>query len=463
MLLPIAWSAVSGDGGFSPLARSFAAGICVSAALGILGNNSSFKEMSVREAILSVAAAWIVASVIIGLPYIFGGITPNFLDSFFEGASGFTTTGATVIRNLGEVPRSILLWRNFSQWIGGVGIVVLTLAMTPASGAGSDLYKAEVADPIQERLTPRIQETAAFLCKTYLCLTCTQITLLSLGGLDIFDSLTLSFGTTATGGFSPYPDNVGHFAGSYVKWITAIFLFLSAANLTFFHSLIVRRSFSPLKENPEFRYYVATLLIFGTLVSVLLYSGEIFPSLEASMLQGFFHTVSMLSTCGFFIADYTAWPASVRFIMLTLMICGGCAISTAGGITCARMMVIMRHIRLEFVRLLHPRAQIPTRAGVQVFKPEVISSCFAFFAAYIGVLCLGLLFTTASGLDFTSAISGVAATLGNVGPGFGMTGPAAGYASLSPTVKSVYIFLMLCGRLEIFTLLVIFTPAFWRR
>jgi trk system potassium uptake protein TrkH len=466
MLLPILWCAASRDDGLAPLLISFAAGIGISTLLACLGRGGSFEGMGAMEAALSVVLSWLGASFIIALPYYISGTLPNMLDAFFEGISGLTTTGASVIPSLESVPRSILLWRSFSQWVGGLGIIVLILAVLPlsgASGAGMQLYRAEVSSPIHRRLTPRIQQTAAFLWKTYIALTAAQILLLSLGGLGIYDSATLAFSTVATGGFSPYQDSVGHFGGSYVKWVTAVFLFLSGINLTVYHSLIVRRNVSLVWRDAELRFYVVVLVTFGTLTSLLLYSADLFPSLVMSVLEGFFHVVSMLSTCGFFISDYNLWPTSVRCLMLVLMFCGGCAISTSGGISCIRIVVILKHVLAEFSRLLHPRAMIPTRLGGDAVETGVVSSCFAFFAAYMGIFMLGFAALTLFGEDMTTAISSAAAALGNVGPGFGMAGPSEGYAFKPPEVKLVHIALMLCGRLEIFTLLIVFTPSLWRR
>jgi trk system potassium uptake protein TrkH len=462
LLFPAAWSAVSSDGGFLSLVCSFAAGMAMSAAFFFVGRGVSLREMNTREAILSVAGSWVASSFITGLPYLFSGVVPNCLDALFEGVSGFTTTGATVLRALESVPRGILLWRSLSQWLGGIGIAVLTLAIFPISGSGMQLYKAEVPGPIHERLTPRIQQTASFLLKTYLALTLMELFLLAAGGLGAFDSLTLAFSTIATGGFSPYGDNVGHFAGSYVKWVTAIFLCLSATNLTIFHAILVKKSLSPLGENPEMRFYGGTLLVFGSAASLILYCGGIYATPQKSLAEGFFHTVSMLSTCGFFTTDYNAWPASARMLMLTLMFCGGCAISTAGGMTCARVLVVLRHAGAEFTRRLHPRAIVPTRIGEAPVEPGLVLSCFAYFSAYIAVFAAGFLMLALCGQDMTTAVSGIAATLGNVGPGFGMAGPSEGYASMPSAVKAIYIFLMLCGRLELFTMLVLFTPKFWR-
>jgi trk system potassium uptake protein TrkH len=462
LLFPVIWSLVTADGGFRPLLYSCSIGVSISALFFFIGKGDTPHEMKNREAILSVAGSWVTASFIVGLPYLLSGATPNFLDAMFEGVSGFTTTGATVLRSLEEIPRGILLWRSFSQWLGGIGIVVLTLALFPVSGAGMQLYKAEVTGPIHERLTPRIQQTASFLCRTYLALTFTEFFLLALGGLDIFDSLTLALSTIATGGFSPYSDNIGHFASNYVKFVTAIFLFLSAMNLTFFHTLIVKKRVSSIHENPEIKFYTTTFLTFGAAISLILYQRGIYETPLKSLEEGFFHTASMISTCGFFTVDYNEWPAPAKLLMLALMFCGGCSISTAGGMTCVRVMVVLRHAGAEFTRRPHPRAVVPTRIGSSPIEASVISSCFAYFAAYIAIFAACFALLTLFGQEMTTAISGVAATLGNVGPGFGVAGPGVDYASAPDAVKVIYILLMLCGRLQIFTLLVIFTPKFWR-
>ena len=466
MVFPALWAAASGDGGASALYSALVFGMLFSGLLYLLSRKCSIRDMNAREAILSVAGSWAFASVIAGLPYFFSRVTVSFLDAMFEGVSGLTTTGASVIEDLAAAPPSILLWRSVSQWVGGVGIAVMALAVLPISGAGMRLYKAEVTGPFHERLTPRIQGTAIILLKTYLILTCAQVALLLLGGLDVFDALTLSFSTAATGGFSPYRASVGHFAGIYVKGVTAVFLFLSASNLTFLYSLAVRKDLRAVGENPEMKFYVLMLIVFGALISSLLYLNGIFESARESLAEGFFLAVSMLSTCGFSTADYSELPASVRILTLALMFCGGCSISTAGGMTCARVLIVLRHIGAEFRRRLHPRAIVPTRVGNALADEGVVSACFAYVTAYIAIFTAALAVLGFFGLDTVTAFSGAAATLGNVGPGFGMTAPSvanAGYASLPSAVKMVYMFLMLCGRLEIFTLLSVFTPDFWRK
>jgi trk system potassium uptake protein TrkH len=465
MSLPILMAAWNGDGGLRPLAASFAAGACVSALLALAGRGASIAGMSSEDAVISVAASWLAASALISLPYIFSGAVPTVLDALFEGVSGFTTTGASVIPNLESLPRSIRLWRSFSEWIGGLGIIVLVLALLPsagASGAGMLLYKAELSSPVHERVTPRIQQTAVILWKTYIALTASQIFFLLLGGLDLYDSATLAFSTVSTGGFSPYYDNVGHFEGNYVKGVTAIFLFLSSVNLTLYHVLIVGRNPSRVWKNPEIRFYAAMFLAFGAMISIILRSYGVFQSIWTSVIEGFFCSISMISTCGFFISDYRAWPAAAQFLMIAMAFCGGCAISTTGGLTCARVVVIIKHVQTEFTRVLHQNAVIPAKQGSGTIDARVVSACFAYLFAYMIAFFTGFALFTLFGKDPIEAISGAAATLSNIGPGFEVcqsSGPDLG----SSGVKLTSMALMLCGRLEIFTLLIVFTPRFWRR
>jgi trk system potassium uptake protein TrkH len=462
MLLPVTWILLNGGGGMSAMVCSFVCASVMSALLFMAGRGADLDEMNSRDAILSVAGAWCAVSAAAGLPYLFSGVLPGFTDALFEGVSGFTTTGATVIRDLAAVPRGILLWRGISQWLGGIGIVVIAIAVFPSSGAGTQLFNAEVAGPARERITPRIRQTAVFLCKTYLALTGSQIFLLFLAGLGPFDALTLSFSSVATGGFSPYPDNLGHFTSAPVRAVTALFLFLSASSLTFFHVVVTKKNLSCLRDNPEMKFYVRLTLMFGAALSCVLFFGGVFKSFREAAAEGFFHAISMLSTCGFFTAGFNEWPAAARMLTLLMMFCGGCAVSSAGGISCSRIQIVLRHIAAEFSRRINPRAVVPTRLGSSEVETPSVSAAFAFFAAYICVFCAGFLLVTLFGLDMTSAISGVAATLGNVGPAFGAAGPSAGYAGLASPIKIVYIFLMLCGRLEIFTLLVLFSPRFWK-
>lgn len=464
MIFPALWAAFEDDGGLRPLALSLLCGAAVALMFAAAGRRARFSEMTAREVLLAVVASWFSASLIASLPYIFSGTLADPLDAIFEGVSGVTTTGASVIDDLESVPRSIRLWRCLSQWLGGIGIVVLALALFPVSGAGMQLFKAEVTGPVRDRFTPRIRNTAAFLCKTYLILTAAQtLVLMIVGGLTFYDALTLSMSTVATGGFSPYHDSVGHFNSSTVLAITGVFLFLSASNLALFHTAFVRRSLFPAAKDPEMRFFMVLLVIFGGFMAEALYLSGSCSTIGESLKEGYFHTMSMLSTCGFFSADYNVWPASARFMLLMLMFVGGCAISTSGGITCARAVVILKHTREEFARLLHPKAVIPVRSAGQVISTEVVLSCFAFVIAYLGLLLIGFAMLTMFGADLTTALSSAAAALSNVGPSFGMAGPTSSYASQPASAKVIYMVLMLAGRLEIFTFFAIFSRSFIRR
>lgn len=463
MLVPMICSEIYGDGCTAELFQALGVGVLATCALACAGRGAALKKMKMREAIIAVVLSWLLGGVLMSLPYHFTNVMPSYLDSLFEGISGVTTTGATVVPDFDSIPRCVMLWRSLSQWIGGVGIVVLALAFFPASGAGMQLFKAEVSGPVHERLTPRIQRTAMFLLKTYICLTAAQFALLyTIGGLDAFDSITLSLSTAATGGFSPYKDSVGHFNSNTVQLITAIFLFLAATNISLYHAVIVSRSLGPLKRNPEFKFFVGLVMCFGVLTASTLHYEGFCEDVGPALRDGFFHTVSMISTCGFFTQDYDMWPPSIRQLTLTLMVVGGCAASTAGGMTCVRVIIALKHAKKEFSRMLHPRGILPVRFTGRAVHSSVVSSSFAFIIAYLSILLFGFILLTMLGQDMMTAMSSAAATLSNVGPGMGMTGPTSSYAAQIAPAKVVCMFLMLAGRLEIFTLLVLFTRDLWR-
>lgn len=435
-------------------------GLAISGAAHVLGRGADLSKIDVREALLAVVISWIFAAAAAGLPYLFSGVLEPF-DAFFEGASGITTTGASVIVDLSIVPRSILLWRSFSQWIGGIGIIVITLAFFRVSGAAIQLFKAEVTGPVRDKLTPRVQKTAAFMLKAYVIITLAQLLLLAIGGLDIFDAAALSLATAATGGFMPYAESVGHFSGPFVKIVVAFFLILASTNITDYHSIFVKRSIKDVLNEPEIRFFIFILALFSFGTTMILWTHGTFPTFLSSAYNGIFHSISMISTCGFFTTDYSAWPSAARHLLLIMMLIGGCAISTSGGITCARTAIIMRHTKEEFVRLMHPRAVIPVRFGSKNIKDEVVAASFAFFVAYLIAFLLGTVALAMTGQDLTTALSSAASTLGNVGPGFGLVSPTFGYAAQNVGAKSIYIVLMFFGRLEIFTIMAIFSKS-WR-
>lgn len=464
MLLPIMFSEIYSDGCTLALFKSAAAAAVASCLLAAAGRGGSLQAMTRREAILAVVLAWCMAGTLASLPYHLTGTMPTYVDALFEGVSGVTTTGATVLRGFDEAPRSLIFWRSLSQWIGGIGIVALTLVFFPASSAGMQMFSAEISGPVNERFTPRVQRTARFLLKTYVALTAIQaLLLLTFGGLSFFDALNLSLSTAATGGFLPYKDSIGHFDSGVVELITAVFLFFAATNVTLYHAVIASRSIGPIKRNTEFKFFVGIVVFVGILTSATLKYEGFCSDIWSSFRDGFFHTVSMISTCGYFTQDYAHWPPSLRYLSLVLMLMGGCAVSTAGGITCVRAITALKHTKQEFARLLHPRAILPVRFSGRAVPYSMVSACYAFIIAYLLILLAGFVVLTMLGQDMVTAISSAAATLSNLGPGMGMTGPTRSYAEQSSSVKAVCMVLMVAGRLEIFTLVVLATKDFWRK
>ena len=461
MFFPLFWAYFHTTGDVELFFLSASAGFAVAGLLYASGGNASLKEMGSREALAAVTFSWIVASGIGSFPYWFGG-TLSFTDAFFEAMSGFSSTGGTTIINLELCTQSLLLWRSLTQWLGGMGIILLALAIIPMGGSSLQLYRAEIPGPVQERLTPRIQQTALFLWGVYLTLTVAELLLLLLSGIDFFDALTHSFATISTGGFSTHNAGIGYFESAQVEWIITLFMFLSGTNFTLYYLALSNKRVGVFLQDPEFRFY-GSILLFGSLIifAILIAEGS-----RDSTLQTFSHSlfqiVSVVTTTGFFTEDYTLWPLATQYILFTLMFSGACAISTGGGITNIRTLIILRHVEGEFRRLIHPRAIVPVRLGKKTIEPHVVSSCFAFLAAYLALWIMGVIFVTSQGMDLAMSLSGTAAMLGNIGPALGAVGPSGNYAAHPESVKWCYSFLMLCGRLEIHTPLILFLPSLWK-
>ena len=461
MFIPLLWAYVYATGDVKLFFISASAGFAVAGLLYTLGRNASLKEIGSREAFAAVTFSWIAASAIGTFPYWFGG-TLSFSDAFFEAMSGFSSTGGTMIVNLESCTQSLLLWRSLTQWLGGMGIILLALAIIPMGGSSLQLYRAEIPGPVQERLTPRIQQTALFLWGVYLTLTIAELLLLLLSGLSFFDALTHSFATISTGGFSTHSAGIGHFKSAQVEWVITLFMFLSGTNFTLYYLALSNKRVSAFLEDPEFRFY-GSILFFGSLIifAILMASGNR-DSILDTFSHSLFQIVSVVTTSGFFTEDYTLWPLATQYILFILMFSGACAISTGGGITNIRVLIILRHAKAEFKRLIHPRAIVPVRLGKRTIEPHVVSSCFAFIVAYLTLWILAVIFVTSQGIDLTMSLSGAAAMLGNIGPALDAVGPGGNYAAHPESVKWCYSFLMLCGRLEIHTPLILFLPSVWK-
>lgn len=463
LLWGMGWAAWDGSADLLDLGASLAAGLAVSGVLFCLGRDAKASDLGPREAFAVVSLSWVLCSAIGGLPFYLHGTVSTYTDAFFEAMSGFTTTGASVLTNIEATPRGILFWRSLTHWLGGMGIIVLSLAILPFLGVGGmQLFKAEVPGPVPEKLTPRIQKTALLLWGVYLILSVAETILLMIAGMTLFDALTHTFGTMATGGFSPKNTSVGFYRSPFVDWIITVFMFLAGANFTL-HYFALRGRLSVFWKDEEFRFYSwVTLLGTATIMAVLL-AGKSYASFGDTLRFSAFQVVSILTTTGFVTADFEKWPAYTQLLLLVLMFVGGCAGSTGGGIKNVRILLLGKQMMTEIQRLLHPRAVLVPRVGGKIVEREAMNSIAVFFIVYMALFVGASLVMAGMGLDLVSAISSVAATLGNIGPGLGIVGPMDNYATIPQAGKWVLSLCMLLGRLELFTVLMLFVPGTWRK
>lgn len=420
------------------------------------------KDLSTRDGFLFVTLSWVTASLLAALPFYFSGAIPSMADAYFETMSGFTTTGATILGDIEALPRSILFWRSLTHWLGGMGIVVLTIAILPILGIrGLQVVDAESPGPTVDKLAPRITETAKILWYIYSGLTLAQVLLLLLAGMDLFDALTHTFGTVATGGFSPKNASVGYYNSSFVDWITTVFMVLAGVNFTLHFRFITGR-YRDIVRDTELKAYLA-IFAGATLIIAWDIFGKHYSTISDSFRYAGFQAATIMTTTGFYTADYEKWPALSQTVLMVLMFVGGCAGSTGGGVKVLRVVTLLKQALNEMRYLLHPRGVFTLRINGQPVKKDIVYAVSGFFFLYI----LMLLFTTtvaaASGADFNSSFTASLCTLGNVGPGLGLVGPTKNFGFFPAYVKWALSFAMLVGRLELYTVLIIFTGAFWRR
>ncbi len=419
------------------------------------------RNIGKREGYIIVSLAWVVISLFGTLPYLISNSIPNFTNAFFETISGFTTTGASILTDIESVPKGILFWRSMTHWIGGMGIIVLSVAILPLLGIGGmQLFVAEMPGITPDKLHPRITETAKRLWIIYVSLTLIETILLKLGGLDLFDALCHSFSTVSTGGFSTKNASVSEFS-SYIQYVIIIFMLLSGTNFTL-HYLGLHGRFRDIWRNEEYRYYISFTFGFALIITIFL---TVFSdrTIEQSFRDSLFQVVSIVTTTGFVTSDYLSWPVGLWIIIFLLMFIGGSAGSTGGGIKIARQILLLKNSALEFKRMIHPQAVIPIRFSGKAVSPEIMHLVMAFFLFYSLIFFAGTFVLTLIGLDFDTAIGTSIASIGNIGPGIGNVGPIENYAGLPAAAKWISTFLMLLGRLELFTILILFSPAFWKK
>ncbi|MBQ7543551.1 MAG: TrkH family potassium uptake protein [Synergistaceae bacterium] len=413
-------------------------------------------SIGIREGVGVTGFSWVIASAVGALPYVFAGVC-GYTDAFFETMSGFTTTGATIMTDIEALPRGILLWRSLTHWMGGMGIIVLSLAVVPFLGVrGMEMYKAEVPGITADKLTPRLHQTAVYLWTVYVSLTLAETVLLMFGGLSLFEAFCHSCSTIATGGFSTRNASAGAF-GSYVQWVLIAFMFASGVNfsLYFMPRLILR--------DEEFRAYVGIAVVSALAMAAGLWVCGMGTGLEGTLRRAAFNVVSVMTTTGFVIEDYNLWPEFTRFMFIVLMFVGASGGSTGGGCKVSRFLVLGKKLKAETQHLLHPRALITARMNGVPVSRSTFDSAGAFFVLYMLMLVVGTVITAAFGIDVLTAFTGVITCLSNVGPGLNLLGPVENFAWLPGAVKWLFSFLMLAGRLELFAVFLLFLPGTYRK
>lgn len=415
-----------------------------------------------KEGFAIATLGWIFAAIFGTFPFLFSGTLTNFIDAFFESMSGFTTTGATVLDPIEGNFLSVLFWRDQIQWMGGMGIIVLVVAILPALGVGGmQLFKSEVPGPEPDKIKPRIKETAKLLYLVYIIISLLQVACLYLTGMSLYEAITHMFGTMATGGFTPKNLSVGHYNNPTYDIIITIFMLIAGANFTL-HYKVLHGDLKSLLKDREFLFYIGVILVSILVVTTQLHI-YIYQSILTSLRYASFQVVSIVTTTGFATTDFDQWPALSKSILIILMFIGGCAGSTGGAIKNIRILILLKKAVREFQKILHPHAITPIYVGDKKISEEVVSNITAFFLLYILIFIFSSLIMTALGLDMISALSSVAATLGNVGPGLGLVGPTKNYAFIHPLGKIVLSICMLLGRLEIYTVLILVLPEFWKK
>lgn len=461
------------DGVFNEMLMAGLVALGVGALIMVFTKNHR-KEIQKREGYIIVAFGWIFMALIGTLPYLFTGAIPSFTNAFFETMSGYTTTGASILTDIESIPKGVLFWRSITHWIGGMGIIVLAIAILPLLGIGGmQLFAAEAPGPGGDKLHPRITDTAKRLWLIYVGYTLAETILLKIAGMSFFDAINHSLATLSTGGFSTKNASVAYWNHNpMVQYIIIVFMFLAGSNFVLSY-FAFKRKFQKILRDEEFRMYSALIIGLTAIASLLIYFEAdvsltsighpmIWGQFESAFRHALFQVLTIITTTGFVSADYTLWTPFLTIFFFGMMFLGGCAGSTAGGIKVMRHLIMIRNGVLEFKRTLHPNAILPVRYNSKAVPQPIVFNILGFFILYMLSFIVGTLVFSWLGLDFQTALGGAASTLGNVGPALGDLGPVDNYASLPAAAKWWSSFLMLIGRLELFTVLILLTPFFWR-
>lgn len=413
-----------------------------------------------KEGFVIVALCWIVLSALGALPFYISREIPSYIDAFFETASGFTTTGASILTDVEAMSRGLLFWRSFTHWVGGMGVLVFVMAVVNSlSDRSIHILRAESPGPVVGKIVPKMKQTTRILYIIYIVLTVVNVIFLLIGGMPLFDSIVHAVGTAGTGGFGIKADSFGSYS-PYLQWVTTVFMFIFGVNFNIYY-LVISGKFKTIFKSTELKFYLAVVALAITLISINIY--PIFGSVSDAVRHAAFQTGTVMSTTGYATTDFNQWPAFSKAIIFLLMFMGGCAGSTAGGFKCSRIVILIKKVRREVKKLLHPRSVNAMHFEGKGVENQVISSVSAYTIVYIMLMCAVFVIISLDGFDFETNISATVSCVNNVGPAFSVAGPASNYAAFSPLSKIVLSFAMLFGRLEIYPMLIALSPSTWSK
>jgi trk system potassium uptake protein TrkH len=422
-----------------------------------LSVKADFNHLKIRDGYVTVALCWTLASALGAVPFVISGYIPNFIDAFFETVSGFTTTGASLLVDIEVLPKGLLFWRSFTHWIGGMGIIVFAIALLPMLGIGGQrVARAEATGPTFGKLTPKLTDSSKILYMIYIGMTLLEILFLLLGGMSPFDSMIHTFGSVGTGGFSNYNISISHYNNPYYELVIGIFMILAGVNFTLYYYLL-RGHWRDFFSDNELRCY---LTVFGSAVMLIAMSGSC-DTIGQSLRYSFFQSASFLTTTGFASTNFDLWPSFSKMILFILMFIGGCSASAAGGLKIVRFLLMLKLIKRAVAIRLHPKAVISIKLNGKPIPADTVSAAVSFVFLYFGIFFIGMILLSLENHDLITTASAVAACLGNVGPGLSLVGPMVNYGLFSDASTLMLALIMLIGRLELFTIILLFTRQFW--
>ena len=434
--------------------------LCLAVAIPLIRIKPQKRDLFAREGLVTVALAWIIMSFVGGLPFFFSREIPNLIDCFFESASGFTTTGATILTDIEAMSKCMLFWRSFTHWIGGMGVLMFVLAIAPLAGGNNmQLIRAESPGPQVEKLLPKANSTAKVLYGMYIGLTVLQVIFLMFGNMPLFDALTTAFGTAGTGGFAIKSSSMGGYS-QYTQIVVTVFMLLFSVNFNIYFFIIAKK-FSSIWKNEELRAFA--IIVFASIALITLNTVQLIENLGGAIHHSSFAVATIISTSGFSTVDFNTWPDFSKTLLVVLMFIGACAGSTGGGIKVSRILIMFKSLKREFFVLIHPRSVKTIRISGKKIDDETVKKVNSYMICYILLFFISFLIISFDNFGFETNFTAVAATLNNIGPGLGAVGPAGNFAAFSPLSKIVFAIDMICGRLELFPILILFLPHTWKK